>query len=153
MPKKIKPVPEGYCTVTPALVVEGADKAMDFYKRAFGAVEAHECMRGPDGKVMHAELKIGNSIVMVSDAMPSFNCFATKSRFYLYVDDCDSFVARATKAGAKPEMPVSEMFWGDRCGAVADPWGNTWTVATHKEDLTPEQIKKRGQEWMTAAAR
>ncbi len=151
MVKKVKPIPDGYSTVTPSLIVQGAAKAIEFYKKAFGATEVHECMKMPDGKVGHAELKIGNSVVMLADEMPEWK--ATKAKFYLYVDDCDAWFTRATKAGAKSVMPVSDMFWGDRCGAVDDPWGNTWTVGTHKEDLTPEQIKQRGEEWMSAAAK
>ncbi|MBI4349463.1 MAG: VOC family protein [Elusimicrobia bacterium] len=153
MAKNVKPIPDGYRAVTPGLAIDGAAQAIEFYKKAFGATDVHECMKGPDGKIMHAELKIGDSIIMVSEAFPQWGCEATRSRFYIYTDDCDALLARAAKAGAKPEQPATDQFWGDRMGSVRDAWGNVWSIATHKEDLTPEQIKQRGEEWMAAAAK
>lgn len=151
MPKKVKPVPDGYRTVTPSLIVKGAAKALEFYKKAFGITEIHECMKMPDGTIGHAEFKIGDSILMIAEEQPEWK--ATQAKFYLYVEDCDAWLLRATKAGAKPEMPATDMFWGDRCGSIKDPWGNSWTIGTRKEDLTEEQIRQRGEEWMAAAAR
>jgi len=138
---KVKPIPEGYHSVTPFLSVKGTDRAIDFYKRAFGAVEKFR-MPGPDGKIMHAELTIGDSTIMLSEAMhepPSV------SSMYVYVPDADKAFDRAVKAGAKVKMPLANMFWGDRYGSVSDPYGNTWAIATHVEDVPPQEMPKRAQ--------
>ena len=141
---QVKAVPEGYHTVTPFLNVEGANEALAFYKKAFGAEERVR-MPTPDGKIMHSEIKIGDSIVMVSDAMMNP---VTKSSIHLYVPDADVVWNRATDAGAKVEMPIADMFWGDRYGVLSDKWGNRWAVATHKEDVSSEEMKKRSEEAM-----
>ncbi|MGH7268110.1 MAG: VOC family protein [Candidatus Rokuibacteriota bacterium] len=145
-----KPIPDGYRTATPYLTVKGAAQAIDFYERAFGAQEV-ERMTGPDGKsVMHAEIKIGDSIVMLSDELPQGGCRSpqtlggTTASIFLYVPDVDAAFKRALDAGAKAAMPPADMFWGDRFGKLVDPFGHEWGMATHKEDLSPEEIRKRG---------
>lgn len=149
---KVKPVPTGYEGIIPNLCLENAAKAIEFYKKAFGAT-SEECMKGEDGKVMHAEVKIGQGVIMLSDAFPEWNCHPSKNaRLFFYVPDVDKVVAQAVKAGCKIEQPVQDQFWGDRMGKVTDPFGVSWGVATHKEDLTPEQVKERGAEWMAKMA-
>ena len=138
---KVQPVPKGYHSVTPFLSIKGADQALEFYKRAFGAVEKVR-VPGPDGKIMHAEVTIGDSTIMLSEALrepPSV------SSMYVYVPDADKAFARAVKAGAKVKVPLADMFWGDRYGSVSDPYGNTWAIATHVEDVPPEEMPKRAQ--------
>jgi PhnB protein len=137
----VKPVPEGYHTVTPFLNLVGCDKALEFYKQAFGAEERLR-MPAPDGKIAHAEMQIGNSVVMLSEAVRQP---ATQSSLWLYVPDCDALWSRAVAAGAKVLMPLTDMFWGDRFGTLSDDWGNHWSLATHKEDLSEEEIGKRAQ--------
>ena len=136
---KVNPIPSGYGTVTPFLNIKGASEAIDFYKKAFGAEERTRAP-GPNNTVMHAELKIGNSIVMISDAM---QVPATHSSLHLYVEDCDALWKRATAAGCKIEMPIADMFWGDRYGVVSDKFGNRWAIASHKEDVPPDEMKRR----------
>jgi len=144
----VKPRPEGYHTATPYLTIRDAARAIDFYRQAFGATELMR-MPGPGGKIMHAEIRIGDSIVMISDenlemGAPSPESLGgTPGSIFLYVDDVDAVVARATQAGAKVKMPATDMFWGDRFGSVVDPFGHAWGVATHKEDLGPEEIVRR----------
>jgi uncharacterized glyoxalase superfamily protein PhnB len=152
MGKKVKPIPEGYQTLTPMLTVRNADQAIAFYKRAFGAEERFR-MPMPDGKgIAHAELGFGSSIFMLSDEMPEHGCRSpqalegTPVSFYVYVNDVDAAFKRAVEAGGKVKMAVENMFWGDRSGTIADPFGHLWTLATHVEDLTPEEIEKRGRE-------
>jgi len=128
-----------YHTITPVLNIDGADDAIAFFKQAFGATERLR-MPGPDGKVMHCELEIGDSVVMVTDVMQNP---ATKSNLHIYVPDCDSLFSQALAAGATTKMPLQDMFWGDRFGSLNDPFGNTWNVATHKEDVSPEEMEKR----------
>jgi PhnB protein len=137
--------------LTPHLVVKGASKAIDFYKKAFGAEEIRR-MHGPDGKsIMHAELKIGNSRLMLVDEFPEMNAHAPESiggtpvTIHMYVEDADAVFTRAVNAGAQARMPLADMFWGDRYGVLADPFGHLWSIATHKEDLTPEEIGERMQ--------
>jgi PhnB protein len=148
MASKVKPVPEGYHTVTPYLCVRGAAKALDFYARAFGAKEKVR-MPGPNGKVMHAEILIGDSHVMVGDENPEQGAKApeayggTPVSIMLYVPDVDALFKKATAAGAKSVTPPADMFWGDRYGKLTDPFGHTWGIATHVEDVTPEEMKKR----------
>ena len=141
---EVKAIPDGYRTVTPFLNVDGANDFIGFLKKAFGAEEKFR-MPTPDGKIMHAELKVGDSMVMVSDAMTNP---ATSSSIHLYVQDADAAWTRATTAGAKVEMPIADMFWGDRYGVVSDKWGNRWGIATHKEDVPPEEMGKRAAEAM-----
>jgi PhnB protein len=145
----VKPIPDGYHTVTAMLTVRDGAAAIDFYKRAFGAQELMR-MPGPDGRtLMHAEIKIGDSIVMLSEEQPGMGCRAPASAGgptgaqLLYVPDVDAAFKRAVEAGAKVVMPVSDMFWGDRFGTVDDPSGHRWSMATHKEDLEPEEIARR----------
>jgi PhnB protein len=140
----VKAVPEGYSTITPFLNVNGAAEAIEFYKKAFGAKERYR-MPGPNNKIMHAEISIGNAIVMVSDAMMGP---PTQSSCHIYVDDADALWSQATKAGAEVVMPIADMFWGDRYGVLSDKWGNRWSIATHKEDLSQEEMQKRSDEAM-----
>ncbi len=144
-----RPIPEGFQTVTPHLVVDGAAKAIDFYKKAFGAEEISR-FPAPDGKrLMHAELKIGTSRIMLNDDFPEYcggqareprKLGATPVTIHLYVQDCDALFKRAVDAGAQVKMPLQDMFWGDRYGQVSDPFGHDWSIATHKQDLTPQQM-------------
>jgi PhnB protein len=153
----VKPIPEGYHTVTPYLAVNDAAKAIEFYKRAFGAEEKHR-MDGPQGKIGHAELKIGDSIIMLADEMPGSGCRSPQSlggttvNIFLYVNDVDSVYNQAVRAGAKAEMPLADQFWGDRYGKVTDPFGHSWSLATHKEDLAPAEMQKRAREAMSKMA-
>jgi PhnB protein len=148
MAKAVKPIPEGYYTVTPYLIVNGAAKAIDFYKKAFGAKELFR-MGGPDGKIGHAEIKIGNSPIMLADEHPEMGyrgpltLGGTPVSILLYVDDVDKMAAQAIAAGAKVQRPVKDQFYGDRSGTFADPFGHVWTIATHKEDVSSEEMKKR----------
>jgi uncharacterized glyoxalase superfamily protein PhnB len=144
---KVKPIPEGMHTVTPHLVCAGAADAIEFYKKAFGAVELAR-LPGPDGKLMHACVKIGDSAVMLVDENRQWGTLGPKALkgtpviLHIYVDDVDTFAARAVAAGAKVTMPIADMFWGDRYGQLQDPFGHSWSVATHKRDLTPEEIRR-----------
>ena len=146
--KKVKPIPEGYHSITPYLIVRGAAKALDFYTKAFGA---HELMRFEmeGGLLGHAEMKIGDSIVMLADESPQMGYKSPQSyggtpvSLCLYVEDVDARVNQAVGAGAKVMRPVQDQFYGDRSGTVVDPFGHVWTLATHKEDLTMEEMKKR----------
>ena len=150
-----KSIRDGFRTVTPYLTVKGAAQAIEFYKRAFGAQEVQR-MNGPDGKtVMHAEIKIGDSIVMLADEFPQGSrspqtLGGTTAGIFLYVPDVDSAFKKAVDAGAKATMPPADMFWGDRFGKLADPFGHEWSMATHKEDLTREEIEKRGKAFMAS---
>ena len=151
MTMRAKSIPEGYHTITPHLVVRGAGRAIEFYKRALGAEELMR-MPGPDGKsIMHAELRIGDSIVFLSDEFPDMGCRSpqslggTATALHLYVEDVDAAFKRAVEAGATVRMPVADMFWGDRYAKIADPFGHEWGMGTHKEDLTPDEIRKRGE--------
>jgi PhnB protein len=156
MTKSVKPIPEGFHSITPMLTVTGASQAIDFYKRAFGAEELMR-MPGPDGKsVMHAELQFGDSRVFLADEHPDAGCRSPQSlggtsvSLHLYVNDVDKVFAQAVAAGARSLMPVADMFWGDRFGRVADPFGHEWSLATHKEDLTDEEMRKRASVAMAA---
>jgi PhnB protein len=151
--KKAKPIPEGYHSVTPHIVVRGAAKAIAFYEKAFGAEEKLR-MPGPEGKIVHAELQIGDSVVMLSDEFPAQGpadegakapetLKGTTGGLMLYVKDVDKMFERAVKAGAKTLMPVTDMFWGDRYGKLMDPFGHVWAIATHTEDVSPKEIEKR----------
>jgi uncharacterized glyoxalase superfamily protein PhnB len=139
-----KAIPDGFNTLTPHIIVPDGAKAIDFYKKAFGAVEMGRHLT-PDGKVMHAQLKIGNSVLMIGSEFPPA-CLSPKSRggtsvtLHLYVDNADALFERAVKAGCTAKMPMTDQFWGDRYGQVEDPFGHSWSIATHKQDLTEEQI-------------
>ena len=146
MAAQVKPVPDGYHTVTPYLVVDGAEKIIHFMKEAFGAQATFEPMKRPDGKVMHAEFKIGDSIVMIADA--SERAKATSAMLYLYVPNVDAVYQKALKAGATSEMEPANMFYGDRSGGVKDVAGNHWHIGTHIEDVSPADLKKRATDFM-----
>ena len=146
MATQVKPVPEGFHTVTPYLVVDGAEKVIRFMKEAFGAQPVFEPMMRPDGKVMHAEYKIGNSIVMISDA--SERAKATSAMLYVYVPNVDAIYQKALKAGGTSVNEPADMFYGDRSGGVTDPAGNHWHIGTHIEDVSPAELKKRATEFM-----
>jgi PhnB protein len=155
MAKNVKPVPDGYHTVTAYLVQRDTKRALEYYEKAFGA-ETVMSMPGPGGKVMHAEVKIGDSMVFMSDEFPAMSP-DTKSpqtagcvtgTVFLYVPDVDAVFKRAVDAGAKVVQPITDMFWGDRFGKIVDPFGHHWGIATHKEDVNPEEMPKRQAEWM-----
>ena len=149
--KTVRPVPSGYHTVTAYLTVNDGARALEFYKRAFGASESQR-MPGPGGKLMHAEFRIGDSVVMLSDEFPGMSsCKAptslggTTGSLFLYVPDVDAAFRRAIEAGCKVIAPLTDMFWGDRFGKLEDPFGNQWSMATHKEDVSPAEMGKRAQ--------
>jgi PhnB protein len=153
----VQPVPEGYHTVTPYLAVPNAQEAIDFYGRAFGAKERSR-MPGPENTIAHAELEIGDSLVMLSDPFPQASTKTPKElggtsvNIFLYVDNVDDFVQKAVDAGAALTAPVEDQFWGDRYGSVTDPFGHTWSVATHVEDVPPEEMAERAKSAMAATA-
>ena len=146
--KKVAPIPAGYHAVTPYLSIRGAAEALEFYKMAFGAKEIMR-MPGPDGKLGHAEISIGGSRIMLADEHPDIQALSPKTiggspvSIHLYVDDVDAAVERAVAAGAKLIRPVADQFYGDRVGGVEDPFGYRWFIATHKEDLTMDEIRRR----------
>jgi PhnB protein len=144
----VKRVPDGYHRVTPHLVVRNAAAAIEFYKKAFGAVERGRAP-GPEGKIMHAELQIGDSRVFLNDEFPEMGALSplsvkgTAVTLHLYVQDADQQFQQALKAGAEAVMPLADQFWGDRYGIVKDPFGHQWSIGSHMEDVTPEQMKER----------
>jgi uncharacterized glyoxalase superfamily protein PhnB len=144
----VKPIPDGFHTLTPHLVLKDAAATIEFYKKAFGAEEMGRAP-GPDGKLMHAAMRVGDSIIMMNDEFPEWGALSPRSKggatvtLHLYVQDADAAFARAVAAGATVRMPLSDQFWGDRYGLVEDPSGHVWAIATHKEDLTPAQIQER----------
>ncbi len=144
---KVNPVPDGMHTVTPHLICAGAVEAIEFYKKAFNAVEEVR-LPGPQGKLMHAMIRIEGSAVMLVDEMPEYGALGPKSlkgspvTIHLYVGDADAFVQRAVDAGAKITMPLADMFWGDRYGSVTDPFGHSWAFATHQRDMTPAEMEE-----------
>jgi len=146
-----KPIPDGFHTATPSLVVSNSKEAIEFYKKAFDAKEIYQ-MPAPDGKIMHAMVQIGDSFVMMSDEFPGMGCKSPTSNggttvnLHLYVEDADKTFNRAVKAGAKVTMPIMDAFWGDRFGTISDPYGHSWAIATHQKDLSPEEMKKAGEE-------
>jgi PhnB protein len=150
MSKAVRPIPEGFHTVTPHLVIKGAAGAIEFYKRAFGA-EVLGRRDGPGGTVGHAELKIGDSIIFLADEFPQGSCKSpqtlggTTATLNLYVPDVDAAFKQAVSAGGREIMAVADMFWGDRYGQLQDPFGHTWGIATHKEDLTHQEVEERAQ--------
>jgi uncharacterized glyoxalase superfamily protein PhnB len=152
-----KPIPENYHALTPSLVVDNGVQAIEFYKRAFGAKERGR-MPGPGDTIAHAELEIGDSVLMLHDPLPQSTLKTPKELggttvgIFLYVEDVDEVVQQALDAGATVTIPVEDQFWGDRYGVVADPFGHQWQIATHKEDLTPEQILQRGKEVMAGTS-
>lgn len=155
MTTNIKPIPDGYNTLSPYLVVRGAADALEFYKKAFGASETF-CLNAPDGKIVHAEFKIGDSMFMIADENPQ--CIdvspetlgGTPVKLFLYVNDVDTTFADAIKEGATETMPPSNQFWGDRMGAVTDPFGHHWLIATHIEDVNPNELPGRMEAFFAA---
>ena len=153
----VKPIPEGYHTLSPYLAVDNAAEAIDWYKRAFGAQETVR-MLGPDGKIGHAELKIGDSHLMLSDPFPQASTKppkelgGTSTSIFIYVEDVDATFKQAVDAGATVTMPLDDMFWGDRFGSVTDPYGHSWSMATHVEDVPPEEMEERSKAAMAAMA-
>ncbi|HEX3233433.1 MAG TPA: VOC family protein [Gemmatimonadales bacterium] len=154
MAQKAQAIPKGYHTVTPSIVVAGAAKAIDFYKKALGAQELTR-FPGPDGKIMHAEIKVGDSIIMLTDEMPEHGSRGprqiggTPVSFFVYGENVDAAWKRAVDAGAKEIMPLVDQFWGDRTGCLEDPFGHHWWLAQHKEDLTPEELQQRGEQFFS----
>ncbi|HEX6985555.1 MAG TPA: VOC family protein [Planctomycetaceae bacterium] len=150
-----KPIPDGYHSVTPYLICRNAAAAIEFYKKAFGATELVR-LPGPGGSVMHAEVKIGDSPVMLADENPGWGAKSPESyggspaSLMIYVDDCDAVFDRAVAAGATVKRPVADQFYGDRCGTLVDPFGHTWSIATHVEDVSPEEINRRFEAWMAS---
>lgn len=148
MAKSVKPIPEGHHTVTPYLAVKNAAQALDFYTRGFGATETYR-LTLPDGRVGHAEIRIGDSIIMLADEFPEYGGKAPETlggspvNIHLYVEDVDVFFKRALAAGARERKPVTDQFYGDRSGQLEDPSGHLWWVATHKEDVAPDELQKR----------
>ena len=144
----VKPIPDGYHSVTPYLIVKGAARALEFYQKALGAKELMR-LPGPDGRVGHAEIKIGDSRIMLADECPEMSATSpqalggTPVGLCLYVEDADAVFNRAVAAGAKVVRPVQDQFYGDRSGTLEDPFGHKWTIGTHKEDVSPEELQRR----------
>jgi PhnB protein len=155
--KKVNPIPAGYHTATPYLTLNNCASAIDYYKKAFQAQEVMR-MEAPNGKVGHAEIKIGDSVIMLSDEMPGGanrspqSLGGTTAGIFMYVTDVDASFKQAVEAGGKSVMQPTDMFWGDRFGTLTDPFGHTWSMATHKEDVAPEEMKKRAKESMAKMA-
>ncbi len=156
-----QPIPEGYRAVTPSLTFKDSKKAIEFYKKAFGA-KAVEVLPSPDGgRTMHATIKIGDSIIMMGDEMPDAeNCAKSAETLgsspislYLYMPNVDQAFKQAVAAGATAAMPVADMFWGDRCGSLKDPFGYSWMIATHKQDLTDDEIRKGAEAFFAQMAK
>jgi uncharacterized glyoxalase superfamily protein PhnB len=149
--KSVRTIPEGMHTVTPHLICAGAADAIEFYKKAFGATEL-SCMPGSDGKLMHASIRIGDSIIMLSDEMPDWASFGPKSlkgspvTVHLYVENADVAFDKAVRTGAKVTMPLDDMFWGDRYGKLEDPFGHQWSIGTHIRDVSPDEMQKAMQQ-------
>jgi len=144
----VRAIPEGFRSVTPHLIVNDGEKALELYQRAFGAEE--QCrMPGPDGSIMHAEIKIGDSMLMLASEFPNFGVYGPAHyggsgvTVHLFVEDCDAAMKRAEEAGCTVTMPAEDQFWGDRYGKLQDPFGHQWSIATHIEDLTPEEMQER----------
>lgn len=157
MADQVRPIPQGYHSVTPYLVVNDGNRALEFYKRAFNAKEVNR-MAGPGGKIGHAEFKIGDSMIMLSDEMPGGEGRSPQSlggssvSMFVYVENVDSVFNQAVQAGAKADMPPQDMFWGDRFGKLTDPFGHLWGLATHVEDVAPDEIEKRAREFRAQTA-
>ena len=152
----LKPIPEGYHSVTPYLSIKGAVEALEYYKKAFGAVELFRMEH--EGKIGHAEIKIGNSMIMIADEYPQMDFYSPKTLggspvgLMIYVEDVDTTFKQAIEAGGTEKKPVQDQFYGDRSGTLTDPYGHVWTVATHKEDVTPEEMEKRVAAHKSASA-
>jgi uncharacterized glyoxalase superfamily protein PhnB len=157
MSNNVRPIPDGYHSISAALVCRDAARAIEFYKNVLGATQK-ELMMGANGKVMHAELRIGDSIIMLSDEIPGMTTAPTPASghpmsLFLYTEDVDSLFSRAEQAGCQVTMPLADMFWGDRYGKFVDPFGHQWGVATHVEDVAPEEMKRRSDEFMKQMAK
>lgn len=152
-----KPIPPGYHTLTPHIIVRDAARAIEFYKQAFGAKE-RGAMKSPDGRIVHAELMIGDSILMLADEFPEMGGRSplsvgdSSTSLHIYVDNVDAAFERAVKAGAQATMPLMDQFWGDRYGQVKDPFGHKWSIATHVKDLSPEEMQRGMEEGFARAA-
>ena len=160
MAGKVRAIPEGYHTVTPHLVINGAEKAIEFYQKAFGAKPLGGVFRSPDGKVAHAELQIGDSRIMLADEFPGTGADSapqtlggTTGHLFIYTDNVDRLFDQAVKAGATVSMPLMNQFWGDRYGQVKDPFGHVWAFGQHVEDIAPAEMERRGKEAFAQAAR
>ena len=153
MSEQVKAVPEGFHTLTPHLTVRDADKALEFYKNALGAEVLHVA-RMPDGKVMHASLRVGDSMLMLNEEAPEYGARSplstggTAVTIHIYTDNVDAAFHRAVSAGAQVQMPVMDQFWGDRYGMVADPFGHKWSIAAHTKDMSPEEMQRAQDEAM-----
>jgi PhnB protein len=151
MAKKVNPIPQGYHTVTPSLMIDGADRAIDFYKKAFGAVEDSR-FAGPDGRIMHAQIRIGDSVLMLGDESPEHGARGPRSyggtpvAFFIYRDNVDAAWKQAIGAGATEYVPPPDQFWGDRAGCLEDPFGHKWWLAQHIQDLSPEELRQKAEE-------
>ena len=157
MPSTVRPIPEGYHSVTPALTCRDAARAIEFYKSVFGATEVVS-MPGPGGKIMHAELRIGNSVIMLGDEIPGMTTAPSPSSgnsfsLFLYTEDVDATYARALAAGSRSVMAPENMFWGDRYGKITDPFGHHWGIATHVEDVAPDELARRSAEFTAKMAK
>jgi len=157
MQNPVRAIPEGYHSITPALTCKEAGRAMDFYKQVFGATEIMR-MPGPDGKVMHAELRIGDSVIFVADEFPDMSCAPTPGAtnpvyLFMYAENVDATFNRAVATGAKVDTPLMDQFWGDRYGKITDPFGHQWGLAQHVEDVAPEEMKRRADEWTAKMAK
>ncbi len=152
----VQAIPQGFHSVTPGLTCRNAAQAIELYKKVFGAVERSR-MASPDGKIMHAEIQIGDSMIFLADECPGMSAAPSEGAppsqaIYLYVQDVDSVYKQAVAAGCKEAMPLADMFWGDRFGKVVDPFGHHWNLATHIEDVAPAEMERRSMEWMAAMA-
>jgi PhnB protein len=152
----VQAIPQGFHSLTPGLTCKDAAKAIEVYKKAFGATERSR-FAGPDGKIMHAELQIGDSMIFLADEFPGMSAAPMQGAppsqaVYLYVPNVDATYDQALAAGCQGAMPVSDMFWGDRFGKVIDPFGHHWNLATHTEDVAPAEMERRGKEWMAKMA-
>lgn len=152
----VQPIPQGFQTITPGLTCKNAAAAIDLYKKAFGAVERSR-MASPEGNIMHAELQIGSSVLMLADEFPGMSAAPTPGALpshslYLYVENVDSVHDRAVASGCQGAMPPADMFWGDRMSKVIDPFGHHWNLATHVEDVAPAEMERRAEEWMANMA-
>jgi PhnB protein len=153
----VQAIPQGFHSLTPGLTCSNASQAIELYKKAFGATERSR-MASPDGRIMHAEIQIGDSMIMLADEFPGMSAAPASGSLpshslYLYVDDVDSTYERAVAAGCQGAMPVTDMFWGDRFGKVIDPFGHHWNLATHKEEVAPAEMERRSKEWMANMAK
>jgi PhnB protein len=153
----VRAIPEGYHTITPAITCKNAASAIDFYKKAFGAQEKMR-MSDPGGRVMHAELKIGDSILFLGDEFPGMSAAQNpsalpSSSLYVYTENVDALFGAAVSAGCKVEMPLTNMFWGDRYGKVTDPFGHHWGLSQHVEDVAPDEMERRSKEWQASMAK